>query len=405
MKTFSTFLALILASAPAGAQTAGSALTPAQAFHAVDQHWKQDQLHRLRKVDLQSVDACTGIKDQKTFAQAIEFGITEGLKSRINEMNSVVVRTFSLKSGADIIPVGLISHPLCAINQKSAAHILPEGFVPEEKVLTQLNRLVSRINKSRAEVAQKVTGSTNRLKAYYGVLMGCLAYEESLANPGDPGSSLKARYDQAFAELAAGSKALQSRYTVDGAIQRPPGVSVYVDRPGGYTLAVRELRAKGELTDAKIAELQAQYPGWTTIGLYQMSAILYGNIDPCFDVWNKERPQCSLNKRSVESMALGLVSSGQSFNAFCGVQKIVHAFHSQVHSTVPTGTDLTNIRADGSLKPSAQRCVNLISKGGRNKIYSHFGPLGNSVKTNLPNLARCIDHSLNILEGTPAGGK
>lgn len=386
-------LALPLFAAPAHAD-----VTISSALKAVDKAWNSDQLNRIRKQDPASTDACTDIKGQKTFADAVEFGIDQGLKSRIYDMNSVVRRAFSLKDIEEQVPVGLISHPYCQITKESALHILGETRMPDDATLAKLNKYVSRLNRTRAEMAKGVEGSRAKMKAYMGLLMGCLSYEESLAAPGDDGS-IKERYDEAFREVSTKMPNLTKRYTnKDGVLQRPSGVCVYTDHDGGYVLELRALKAAGKWDAEAKKALDKKYPSWITIGLFQMSAILYGNIDPCVDAWNAERPACPIAKRSEEGLALGLVSSGQTFNSFCGVQKVVHAFHSQVHSNAPTGTDIANINQDGTLKDSKDRCVNLLSRGGKDRIYSHFGPLGNSVKTNLPSVVSCIDKGLTTIE-------
>lgn len=79
-----------------------------------------------------------------------------------------------------------------------------------------------------------------------------------------------------------------------------------------------------------------------------------------------------------------LGSSYQSFNAFCGIHKVVQTFAIQVNTSSSSSTHPSN-----GGKTAANRCVTPHFYAG--KAYNHFGPLQNSTGENMNSLYSCIE--------------
>lgn len=249
--------------------------------------------------------------------------------------------------------------------------------------------------------------------------------------------------EENFAKAIAKYPELRNRYTVNGELVRPEGVQFGTDRPGEYdaTLAPKRPRALDiqkktglqnsvlkqlerlfyakfgrTLTDHKKIddllvklspgekreledyykfknELIKKYPPWPVTGLFQFDPKSYGNISMCVRQWNSvvQDSTCKIDPPNSESAIFAALSSpGQTFNAWCGVQKIVQSFNSQVNTFNSTGTDLSNI-VNGTLKEPKDRCVSLVARAGTGKIFTHFGPFANSTGKNLADLMSCIE--------------
>jgi hypothetical protein len=195
-----------------------------------------------------------------------------------------------------------------------------------------------------------------------------------------------------------------------GVVDRPQGIMVYTDRPGNYVIELRELRAEAERLkkegkfneeeyQKKIKELKEKYKPWTVLGLFQFLPDGFGNIRTCIEDWNLKlatKDQCKIKTGSKEQVSLALLSPAQTFNSYCGVGKIAHANYSQINTSSPNGTDFHNILAGGTLKAPKDRCISLLSRAGTGRVYSHYGPLRNSVKDNLGKVMKCVAGALKL---------
>lgn len=169
----------------------------------------------------------------------------------------------------------------------------------------------------------------------YEKLYTCLAKEESLGDP-DTESSIKV-----FKKFS--NQAL-----------KPAGVKFYWDKeqPKGSAL---------------------------NIGLFQFTPNINGNIRPCVLSWNKMfKSQTSCQIKSNDDALAALASSGQNFNAYCGLHKVIETASIQMKS----------IGESRKFKPG-QSCVSLQMKA--TLAYNHFGPFQNSTGKNLKSLAKCIN--------------
>jgi hypothetical protein len=352
----------------------------------VDDIYKKQQLGMRRRQS--TIDSCLSNTPIANFQNAIENGVKASIPAYKFNSNPHIDEVYGLDPEQSI-PVGLISHPLCVQEKDQIAHILGTERVPDDEAIELMKKFVMDSNRDRMEALAGNNEALERFSKRWTVFMGCLAYAESL-----PTADAEPAH-KAFAELMEEYPQMRSAFSKNGEGKpvKPEGVHFGVDRPGSYFVELRKARAEGRATPEFIAELNKKYPAWSVTGLYQFDATRpYGNTTPCVEQWNAlvSRPECKIRNGNAKDYFLAFTSYGQSMNAFCGVQKIVHAFNSQANTSKPSGTDLSNI-INGKLKKPQDRCVGLVARGGAGKVYAHFGPLGNSVHDNLKKLMKCVD--------------
>jgi len=357
------------------------------------------------------VDQCRVSTVVTSFGQAIESAIRTHLKAIPFQFPANVNKAYQIELGPGTQAVSLISHPHCPVTEKSLEHMIGKDFVPAKTVIQSLQKFTGLINQAVKAKNEKL------VTALYTGLMGCIAYEEALAVPGDFGPG-KIKMDTAFAEYLDTHKSIAKNFqkknpeTDQIETLRPSGIIAYIDRQGGYAIEYRKLKAMVDKLkaegkyDAKVElwfmaqvdVLKAKFPSWPVLGIFQFTPDGFGNIRACIESWNELNPKCSISKGSKDSVAMALVSPGQAFNTFCGVQKIVHAFYSQVNTSSPIGTDLSNVLnlESSEIKPSIERCVSIVSRSGTGRVYSHFGPLRNSVKDNLGHVFKCVERAIQL---------
>lgn len=132
------------------------------------------------------------------------------------------------------------------------------------------------------------------------------------------------------------------------------------------------------------------------VGLYQFVLDRSGNISPCITAWKKLKLPGSSKINSYDYKKMGNVigSPAQSFNSFCGVNKILQSYLVQVYSNDKKRTHPENLLANGKLKKPENRCVTLHHN--KKVAYAHFGPLQRSVlgkgddNTNLRKVLECV---------------
>ena len=129
--------------------------------------------------------------------------------------------------------------------------------------------------------------------------------------------------------------------------------------------------------------------------MFQFTPSSSNNIQPCLQAWNDlhiSKPECLINTKSPQSELINITGSSlQSFNAFCGVHKMLQTFSIQVNTTKASATHPSNV-VNGKFKEAEQRCVSPHFKAGY--AYVHFGPFMNSTGSNIAELYRCIGKSL-----------
>ncbi len=361
---------------------------------SVDRAWGRDQLSEFR--NQVRLDTCLQPdRRNNSFGLSIEAAVRASLDAKKIKTNSAIQRGYGLPIEDRSEAVSLLSHPLCEQDRADIAHMLGEDFVPDAASLKYLKDFASESNRERSSALRGDRKSLERFAKRWTVLMGCLAYAESLdiINP-----EVEKEADENF-ETALLKQGNVAKFFVGefDQIQRPKGVWFGADRNGNYYIKLRAFAAKGTLTEDVKKELDRQYPTWPVVGLFQFNASTSGNAGPCVEQWNEMfsgRRTCQIDSSSNDQLLMGFASHGQSLNAYCGVQKIVQSFNSQINTVHATGTDRSNTSDRQKIKNPRNRCVSLVSRAGRGNVYSHFGPLRNSVKDNLKKVLECTKNAL-----------
>jgi hypothetical protein len=355
----------------------------------IDQFKGGKQLMRPRKQDLTSVDRCavkgTG---QSTFLDAISGAVKMSMAPRKIFSDPDIDSNYGLPGRSKSIEVGLISHPLCMATEASIKHLLGSQNAVDPYIVKSMNIFVDAVNSARIEALGGNSKGMRKAELLYTNFMGCLAYAESLTEPGDSGEK-KTEFDSLYKKHIESDESLQAAL---GDIPRPSGVIYSPDRVGTFYIQTVALRATSALTSDAEEKLKQKYPSWLDIGLFQFKPDLKGNINPCIDQWNERNPSCKI-ERTMLSVTKALGSPGQTAGAYFGVQKIVEMYNSEVNTMNASGTDLANAE-DGTLKTPRDRCVSLIARAGKNRVYSHFGVLADSVGVNLHGLLSCVRQTM-----------
>ena len=240
--------------------------------------------------------------------------------------------------------VSFIGHPLCLVNRKSLEKTLKK--VPDDRVIFLMNKFIDTHNGLRTLVLDGNLSARTDLLQHWSTFMGCLAYSESLTTANNESSQ------------KVGKKYGPSDY------RRPSGVKFYEDpqQPPASRL---------------------------NIGLFQFTPDSGGNVYPCLRQWNSWfGNDCNIEITAGQSEMIRILgSTQQTFNAFCGVNKILQTFSIQINTNKTWATHPNNLHNDRLIDP-ADRCVTPFIYAGR--AYNHFGPLQNSTGSNLENLLNCF---------------
>ena len=255
----------------------------------------------------------------------------------------------SSSNDANYFPVSLISHPMCNVTSSTLSATVKK--VPAAATITKLNNFVNKMNTLRLKVIEGNEEAKKDYHAEWTKLFSCLAYTESLSTAD-----------------AASSKNVASSVAPSG-YRKPAGVKFYND-------------------PAQDAASRLN------IGMFQFTPNAAGNIQACIRGWNdlqKNNNRCQVSQTASKAELIKVLgSSFQSFNAFCGIHKVLQTYAIQVNTTSSGATHPYN-QANGKLKPSNQRCVSIHFQAG--KAYNHFGPFQNSTGTNLDKLFSCVQNS------------
>ena len=386
-----------------------------------------DQLIRNRQQDPR--DHCLGATGQNNFLNAIEAAVRDSTSGRKIETNEAIRGglvwsekrkqmvendAYGLPPVDDQIPVSLASHPLCIQNQDDLKKLLAPHQTLDPATIRRLHNFSQASNEYRKGTLNGDIRAKNKFVNLWTQMMGCLAYAESYQSTLEPGTKWERLNNKWFA-IGLGRYGAAFKSANPPMIVQPEGVQFGEDHGGFFYRDVARLiaqhnkqlanplltPAQKEIIDAEYAaareKLEKGNPAWPDVGTYQFNPN-GGNTGPCVDQWNKlmTRSECKIldsGPQGEANLAYALASHGQTFNTWCGVQKIVQSFNSQVHTRFATGTDNANVTnaAQGILAQPKDRCVSLAAVGGTRKIYSHFGPLGNSTENNFAELMLCVE--------------
>jgi hypothetical protein len=219
---------------------------------------------------------------------------------------------------ADLFPTSLIRHPLCAVSKSTLSKTMKK--VPAQSTIDKLNIFATTVNSLRASVLKGDQKAKIELLSIWTRFFSCLAYTESLGTADN-----------------STSQSVAALYSPSG-YRRPAGVEFYED---------------------------AQQPPVSrlNIGTFQFTPNSAGNITPCIKAWNSihtEAQTCKIpTNANLGELIKILGSSLQSFNAFCGVHKLIETFSVQVNTTNSGATHPSNFEggSSGSNIPIWLLCV------------------------------------------------
>lgn len=277
--------------------------------------------------------------------------MTKPNKPRVDTVSS----SYNLPSKiADHQEIELDHVKLCPVSESSLRHTLNGGKrVPAASTIQKLQKFSDLHNKLVVEVKADIPTSKIKLQRLWTKMMYCLSYTESLS--GSPDSS----YSRNIA-----SKHAPSDY------DKAEGVTFYEDP-----------------LQNEVSRLN--------IGIYQFTPNTDGNIKACIRSWNDLHPKCQIKEKLSKGESIKLLGSNfQTFNSFCGVNKIMQSFAVQVNTRSSASTHPANIQSGKLVSPN-NRCVTPFFYSGR--AYNHFGPLMNSTGKNLEHVIGCTMRDIDKL--------
>lgn len=301
-------------------------------------------------VNVDSVDKCfDDDKAHNYFADQIAYYTSE-MMNDVPAKVGFVGSSYGTSTNDDkYFPTSLIRHPLC--NSTSANLSSTIKKVPSQTTIDKLNRFAMTVNGLRQNVLYGDADAKKELLSTWTKFFSCLAYSESMSTSD-----------------SSASKTVAAKVAPEG-YRKPAGVEFYED--ANQPVASR-----------------------LNIGMYQFTPDSNGNIQPCIKAWNAlhtDKASCQVNPKASQSELIKVFGSSlQSFNAFCGVHKLIQTFAIQVNTSKTSATHPLNL-SGGKLKPYEQRCVTPYFYSGW--AYNHFGPFQNSTGSNLSELFSCIESS------------
>ena len=321
----------------------------------VDQVNHRGELSKIRtSLNEDRIDQCNFSSDSNdNFSDQISF-YTAKMFEDIPSMIGFIGSSYGVSSvDQNLFPTSLIRHQLCEVSAKTLNATMGSQRVPSQVVIDKLNRFARKANELRSESIKGNANAKRDLLDHWNRLFSCLAYAESLPSA-DNSTSNKAAKKYAPANY-----------------RKPAGVEFYEDA-------------------AQPAESRLN------VGLFQFTPSWQNNIQPCMRAWNAlhaHSAQCQIPLKSTQNELIKIVGSSlQSFNAFCGVHKLVQTFSIQVNTKKASATHPRNL-VNGVLKTPEARCVSPHFLAGR--AYNHFGPLQNSTRKNMDEVFSCIERSQN----------
>lgn len=313
----------------------------------VDQYYSNYQELLPRRLDegLHQIDRCeTELDGQNSFADRIAYYVhkhTQKTRPHLAQLAPYYDVPSSLSRHAK---VSFKSHRLCPVSRSSLSSTIGRSRVPNSSVISLLNDFSQEHNHLRERLSDGDVQAEIELNQLWTRFMSCLSYTESLTTADN-----------------SSSRSVANKYGPSN-YRKPAGVKFYEDP---YQDAASRLN----------------------IGLFQFTPNARGNVNACLRHWNDLNSSCQVSTRSSQSELIRVFGSGyQTFNAFCGVNKILQTFSIQINTTSSRSTHPQN--TSGGRKPASQRCVTPFFYSGW--AYNHFGPLMNSTGRNMEKLMRCV---------------
>lgn len=320
----------------------------------VDQYNDARELLKVRSiVNQDNVDKC--FKDEKEhdlFSDQISY-FTAMMFKETNAFVGAIGSYYGTSANENAYEkISLISNPLCPVSAKTLAKTLKN--VPAQSTINKLNRFASNVNDLRTRMIEGDAKAQNELLNVWGAFFSCLGYTESLGS-GDTASSINTA----------------KKYAPAG-YRKPAAVEFYED--------------PSQSSESRL-----------NIGMYQFTPNSSGNIRPCIKAWNAlhvdRSPACQVNLVGNQAELIKVLGSSlQSFNAFCGVHKLIQTFAIQVNTTKMSATHPQNIVSKNLVSPK-NRCVS--PHFSANLAYNHFGPFQNSTGSNMEKFFSCVEKSQN----------
>lgn len=302
-------------------------------------------------VSLHGVDMCDPfVLEKKSLGNRISYQIYHHASRSMVPGTSSLGKHYGLGNKA-MMPNSLMSHDLCEVTPQSLEMTLGDiKKVPSATTIQQMNRFALALNHDRKNAQSGNMVSRKRYLKNWNSMMMCLAYIESLPT---------ADTDESFQ--------VAKKHAPD--FKKPGGVEFYED------------------------DLQPETSS-LNIGLYQFTPRTTGNVYPCLLSWNQiYKNKCEISPKLNEQQMIRVLGSGyQTFNAFCGVNKIVQVFSIQINTNKPENTHPSNLLSNGQLKVEAERCVSPFFSSRLS--YNHYGPLQNSYGNRLETLMSCVDATI-----------
>lgn len=312
----------------------------------VDAQYTAKELVKVRtpRSDFTKIDMCEpALAGHNSFGDRIAFAVDQHFVARKAEV-SYVASIFSLPSKVDsYVPTSLMSHQLCPVTREYLETTFENWRVPTDAVIAKADRFSKMINAARAKALQGDRAGKVEGRRLWTKFMMCLSYMESLSSADTSSSdTIAARYD----------------------FRRPAGVSLYDD------------------------PYQKDPASVLAIGVFQMSGDSGGDPQSCIRQWNKLYPSCSIDQNSSWRTMIDVFGSSlQTFNTFCGANKVTDMFGVQVNATKAKNTHPANVLPNGQLKAPADRCVSPFMNV--NTSYNHFGPFQNVHDFTLDEILSC----------------
>lgn len=328
--------------------------TSASVGAAVDEYKGSDQLQQAREmINEDKVDQCTVEKtgtSMDQFADQISHHVGSMLEPVPVSVGTIGGLYGAPTNDEGYDPSSLMSHRLCEVTKSSMAKTLKK--VPSQSTIDKLNAFSAEMNELRDRAKLGDVNAKAELQKKWTKVFSCLGYSESL-NTSDTSTSRSVSGRVAPADY-----------------EKPSGVKFYED---------------------KLQPIVSRL----NIGMYQFTPNSAGNVKTCLKAWNAMNSGSDSCKVSTSAKQADMIkilgSSQQSFNAFCGVHKVVETFAIQAYTRNASATHPSNKTVTGALKAPADRCVTPYFYAGW--AYNHFGPLQNSTGENLRELHMCIENS------------
>lgn len=324
----------------------------AQMGPKVDAFRSDDELSGKSReiINADVVDKCFDDNDTHNyFAEQISYYAAEMLNDVPAKVGFIGSSYGTSTDDNNYFPTSLIRHPLCESTAKSLGATIKK--VPSQSTIDKMNRFETSVNQLRQDVLNGDMNAKKELLGTWTQFFSCLAYSESLGS----------------ADSTA-SKNVAATFSPAG-YRKPAGVEFYDD--------------KAQPAASRL-----------NIGMFQFTPNSSGNVQPCIRAWNEvhaNKASCQVNQKATQNDLIKVLGSSlQSFNAFCGIHKLVQTFAIQVNTSKSSATHPSNM-LNGKLKPYEQRCVTPHFYSGW--AYNHFGPFQNSTGSNLNELFTCIESS------------